>query len=206
MNKHIIISIVGVVAIIGIVYYLATENERNQVGEIMTYEESAPENTSMGDGGDDNIVVNDGTAERTFLEYMIPHHKEAVDTSKAILDSGQANTEVNALARAIITAQEKEITDMKSWYKTWYGEEYADKGTYTPMMRDLSALSGTDLNLAFLTDMIEHHTEALLKVQAVAPVAKHPETLTLAQAIAETQSNEIITMRMIMKQMPKETE
>ena len=206
MNKHFIISAVGIVAVIGIVYYLSTEDERSQVGDTMTYEDTSPESTSMGDGDQGEKVVVGGTVERAFLENMIPHHQEAVDTAKTILNSGQANTEVNALARAIVTAQEKEIADMKSWYKAWYGVEYVDNESYQPMMRDLTQLSGTELDRAFLEDMIAHHTEALLQAQAVAPAATHPETITLAQTIAETQSNEIITMRMIMKQMPKVTE
>jgi uncharacterized protein (DUF305 family) len=54
--------------------------------------------------------------------------------------------------------------------------------------------------------MIEHHTAALMQAQAVAPSAQHAETITLAQAIAETQSNEIVTMRIILKQIPVTTE
>jgi uncharacterized protein (DUF305 family) len=68
-------------------------------------------------------------------------------------------------------------------------------------MRDLSALTGTELDRAFMEDMIAHHTSALQQAQIVAPSAQHPETLALAQAIAETQSNEIITMRIIQKQL-----
>jgi uncharacterized protein (DUF305 family) len=206
MNKHLVISVVGIAAVIGIVYYLSTEDERSRVGETMTYEETSPESTSMGDGDQVKEVVNDGTTERAFLENMIPHHQEAVDAAKTVLSSGQANTEVNALARAIISAQEKEIADMKSWYKAWYGVEYADKDTYSPMMRDLTELSGVELDRAFLEDMIAHHTEALQRAQAVAPAATHQETITLAQTIAVTQSDEIITMRMIIKQMSKVAE
>ena len=206
MNKHILISAAGLIIIAGIGYYFATEDSRNQVGAMMTYEESTPENASMGDGKQDSRMVDNSATEKAFLQNMIPHHQEAIDTAKTVLNSGQANTEVNALARSIIVAQEKEIADMKSWYKAWYGEEYTTKDTYTPMMRDLSALSGTELDRAFLEDMIEHHTAELLQGQAVAPAAQHPETIELVKAIAETQSNEIITMRMILKQLPQATE
>lgn len=206
MNKHLVISVVGIAVVIGIVYYLSTEDERSQVGETMTYEETSPENTSMGDGDQGERVLNDGTAERAFFEKMIPHHQEAVDSAKTVLNSGQADAEVNALARAIVSAQEKEIADMKSWYKSWYGVEYADNGSYQPMMRDLTQLSGPELDRAFLEDMIAHHTEALQQVQIVAPAATHQETITLAQTIAVTQSDEIITMRIIINQMPEETE
>jgi uncharacterized protein (DUF305 family) len=42
-----------------------------------------------------------------------------------------------------------------------------------------------------------------MQAQTVAPNAKHAETITLAQTIAVAQSDEIIAMRMILKQMPK---
>jgi uncharacterized protein (DUF305 family) len=74
------------------------------------------------------------------------------------------------------------------------------------MMRDLTKLSGAELDKAFLEDMIAHHTEALQQAQIVAPAATHQETITLAQTIAVTQSDEIITMRMIIKQMSKVAE
>ncbi len=49
-----------------------------------------------------------------FLREMIIHHEGAVDMAKAALD--QAGDErIKALAREIIAAQEKEISEMKSW-------------------------------------------------------------------------------------------
>ncbi len=207
MNKHILISAVGVVAVASIVYYLTTADERAQVGDMMTYDESAPENPSMGDGAHTaDHMANDGATERAFLELMIPHHQEAVSTAKEVLERGGTLPEVTTLAEGIITAQEKEIADMKSWYKAWYGEEYQDKGSYTPMMGDLSSLSGAELDRAFLESMIEHHTGALMQAQVVAPSATHPETIGLAKAIAENQSNEIITMRILLKQIPATAE
>ncbi len=206
MNKHVLISATGLIIVAGIAYYFATVDDRNRVGSMVTYEETAPENTSMGDGDNNARMANDVGSERKFLEQMIPHHQEAVDSAEAVLDSGKANAEVNALARSIISAQEKEIADMKSWYKAWYGEDYVAKDTYTPMMRDLTSLTGVELDKAFLEDMIAHHTAALLQGQAVAPTATHPETITLVKAIAESQSNEIITMRMILKQLPQAAE
>jgi uncharacterized protein (DUF305 family) len=200
MNKHMLISGLGLIVVAGIGYYMVTADERNKVGSMMTYEEAAPEATSMGDGGHDSHTTDHGANERSFLEHMIPHHQEAVDTAKIILERGE-NAELKKLAGEIITAQEKEITDMKSWYQKWYGQPYVAQDAYTPMMRDLSALTGSELDRAFIEDMIAHHTSALQQAQIVAPSAQHPETLALAQAIAETQSNEIITMRIIQKQL-----
>jgi uncharacterized protein (DUF305 family) len=141
-----------------------------------------------------------GLSERAFLEHMIPHHQEAVDTAKQVVARGE-NAEVKGLAESIIVAQEKEIADMKSWYKNWYGTEFKDDATYEPMMRDLSKLTGSSLDRAFMEDMIEHHKAALTTNQQVVPNIEHNEIKTLATAIAETQSTEIITMRMLLKQL-----
>jgi uncharacterized protein (DUF305 family) len=53
-----------------------------------------------------------GTAfDRTFLELMIKHHKGAIEMLGLISDS--RNAEAAALAKAIKSAQNKEITYMK---------------------------------------------------------------------------------------------
>ncbi len=138
-------------------------------------------------------------SEKKFIEGMIPHHKEAVDTANEVLARGE-NVEVRKLAEAIVTAQEKEISNMKTWYTDWYGESYIAKSDYVPMMPDLSTLSGKELDRAFLEGMIEHHMGALMMAQQVSRSVEHPEITALIQAIAETQSAEIINMRILLKQ------
>ena len=139
-------------------------------------------------------------AERTYLEEMIPHHQAAIDSSKELLKRS-TNGDVKRLAEGIIAGQEKEISDMKSWYKSWYGVEYSEPKNPTAMMRDLSSLSGTELDKAFMEDMIEHHAHALEMGQAINPNIQHEEIRTLAVAIADTQAEEIISMRILLKQL-----
>lgn len=56
--------------------------------------------------------------DRAFIAYMIEHHKAAVDMAK--LSADRANhQEIKDLSLAIITAQEKEIADMKQWQSDW---------------------------------------------------------------------------------------
>ncbi len=141
-----------------------------------------------------------GISERQFIEHMIPHHQEAIDTAKQVLARGE-NPEVKALAENIIVTQEREISDMKTWYQNWYGIEYKDTGLYEPMMRDLTPLSGDKLDRAFVEDMIPHHTHALTMNQQVVPNIEQEEMKVLTAAIAETQSAEIITMRILLKQL-----
>jgi len=134
-------------------------------------------------------------SERGFIEHMIPHHEEAVSTAKEVLARGGSTPEIRTLAENIITAQEREIADMKQWYESWYGTPYADKGIYEPMMRDLSILSGTELDKVFLEDMVHHHMGAIMMARSVEPFIEHEEMRTLTETIIRTQSAEIEAMQ-----------
>jgi len=135
-------------------------------------------------------------SEREFLEGMIPHHQEAVDTAKEVIARGGSTPEIKKLAEDIVVAQEKEITMMKSWYQSWYGEAYEAKAdAYTPMMRDLSKLSGAALDKVFLEDMIMHHMGAIMMAQSVQSYIEHTEMAVLTGDIIRTQSFEIELMR-----------
>jgi uncharacterized protein (DUF305 family) len=58
--------------------------------------------------------------DRKFIDMMIPHHQGAIRMARAELAKGK-NTELRTIARGIITAQAKEIVQMNSWRKAWYG-------------------------------------------------------------------------------------
>ncbi len=138
-------------------------------------------------------------SEREFLEGMIPHHQEAVDTAKEVIARGGSTPEIKKLVEDIVVAQEKEIAMMKEWYQNWYGEAYiADPKDYKPMMRDLGALSGAALDKVFLEDMIMHHMGAVMMAQSVQPYIEHKEMTDLTKAIVETQTEEIQLMRRIL--------
>ena len=54
--------------------------------------------------------------DREWMLAMIAHHEGAIDMAKAVLADGK-NAAVRDLANAIITAQEAEITEMKTLVK-----------------------------------------------------------------------------------------
>jgi uncharacterized protein (DUF305 family) len=138
------------------------------------------------------------SSEREFLTGMIPHHQEAVDTAKEVIVRGGSTPEIKKLAEDIIVAQEKEIAMMKTWYQDWYGEAYvANPSDYTPMMRDLSKLSGAALDKVFLEDMIMHHMGAIMMAESVQPYIENQEITDLTKAIKETQTAEITLMKQL---------
>ena len=134
-------------------------------------------------------------SEREFIAGMIPHHQEAVDTASEVLARGGSTEEIRSLAAAIVEAQEKEITMLKKWHLDWYNEAYDEDDSYQTMMRDLSSLSGADLDKRFLEDMIPHHMGAIMMAKSVQPYIEHQEIADMADAIMKTQTDEIELMR-----------
>lgn len=135
------------------------------------------------------------SSEREFIEHMIPHHEEAIRTAQEVLDRGATTEGMISLAENIIRTQKEEVDLMRTKYEEWHGVTYEDTGVYVPMMRDLSSLSGKDLDAAFLHDMTMHHMGAIMMAQTVLPIAEHEEIETLANAIIVNQSAEIQVMR-----------
>ncbi len=59
--------------------------------------------------------------DQAFLSEMIVHHQGAVEMAQLALTNAK-HAEIKNLAVAIVSAQNKEIADMKSWLNSWYGE------------------------------------------------------------------------------------
>lgn len=57
--------------------------------------------------------------DKAFLSEMIVHHQGAIDMANAALKNAK-HQEIKDLANAIISAQTKEINQMKEWRTTWY--------------------------------------------------------------------------------------
>lgn len=68
-----------------------------------------------------NLVGKTGDEfDEAFLREMIVHHQGAVVMAESALKYAK-HEEIKNLSRAIISAQNKEITDMQNWLRNWYG-------------------------------------------------------------------------------------
>jgi len=62
----------------------------------------------------DMNVPMSGDADRDFAAMMIPHHAGAIDMAKVELQHGR-DPMLQGMAQEIVTAQEREIDDLKGW-------------------------------------------------------------------------------------------
>lgn len=145
-----------------------------------------------------------------FIEQMIPHHDSAIAMAEIALTKA-THPEIKTLAGAIIEAQSREIKDMQSWYKAWFGRDVKNGDTYS-MMGGMMSQGGmhmvgrqendtkiledaVDFDKTFIENMIPHHQLAVMMAQMLKAGTNRTEMLTLANNIIESQSKEIEQMQ-----------
>lgn len=159
-----------------------------------------------------STMMNGSVIDAHFIEQMIPHHEDAITMAKLAEEKAQ-KAEVKKLAGDIITAQNAEIEQMKSWYKQWYGRELPtgtavmkqhgmmgnSSGMHMGMMGDQSDLSrlenASDFDKAFVEEMIPHHQMAVMMASMLKGGTQRPEMKKLADDIITAQTKEIDQMR-----------
>ena len=144
-----------------------------------------------------------------FIEQMIPHHEGAIEMAKLAQERSK-RPEILTLAKAIIQSQSKEITQMQTWYKNWYGTEVPVNSTvgmgmgrgmmHGGMMgghtSDIESLKNApNLDEAFLQEMIPHHQMAVMMAQMLLSGSNRPEMKQLGEDIITAQEAEIEQMR-----------
>ena len=125
-----------------------------------------------------------------------------------------ANPEIRSLAEEIISSQQAEIAQMKSWREEWFGS------AETPPMDAMPMLPGMDMegkgmgdgatmdmtmdieelrdagpfDLAFIGAMIPHHQSAIEAGQIALEESQNPDIRSLAEGIISSQQAEIEQM------------
>jgi len=139
-------------------------------------------------------------ADVMFLQMMIPHHQQAIDISNIALKTSK-DSELIALARAIVKAQTAEIIQMKSWL--YDAEATMDMGHSMSGMggmlndSELSALSaaiGKNFDTLWLKGMIRHHDGAIHMTQMIED-ASNLEIKLFGENVVKDQSAQIVQMK-----------
>lgn len=163
-------------------------------------------------GNQTSVMKNSNTIDAHFIEQMIPHHEDAITMAKLAQTKAQ-KPEVKQLAGDIISSQGKEIDQMKTWYKDWFGEDVpvdkqvmsqhgmmgASSSMHMGMMGDASDMTNleqaTDFDIAFVEHMIPHHQMAVMMASMLKGGTQRPEMKKLADDITAAQTKEIEQMR-----------
>ncbi|MDQ3692447.1 MAG: DUF305 domain-containing protein [Chloroflexota bacterium] len=64
-------------------------------------------------------LVDEEPFDRAFIDNMIPHHESAIAMAEVALHKSK-NSEIRRIAEDIVSAQKREIEQMKQWRKEWY--------------------------------------------------------------------------------------
>lgn len=148
------------------------------------------------------------TADQMFIDMMVPHHQGAVEMAR-MAEQRAEHPELKAMAATMITAQQSEIDQMKSWRKSWFGSDEVpamgasmDHGdmpgmkSMEGMKADMERLkTATPFDLAFLDAMIPHHEGAVEMATDVQTKSEKAEVKELAAKMVADQKKEIEQMK-----------
>jgi len=149
-----------------------------------------------------SALKNLGMNEVMFAQGMIPHHQQAIEMSKMALKNG-ASPEVKKLAKGIISAQGKEMTQLNYWLSATKSSMTMDHDMGMNGMLPESAitalkkLKGSKFDAAFLKAMIAHH-EGALEMVSMLDRTKNSEAKKIAVEIRTGQSAEITLMKKLL--------
>jgi len=138
--------------------------------------------------------------QKAFIAMMVAHHQMAVDMAKVEIRRGK-DPQVKAMAKQVVADQSKEIAEMKSWYRNWYGEEIPSMPMsgamgMMGMSMDMDELrTTTEPDRVFLRMMQPHHAGAILMADMVLQGKPRKEVSDLAKQIVAAQSDEMGSMQ-----------
>lgn len=166
---------------------------------------AAPSASPLGNHAMPNGTPMGQNIDQHFIVQMIPHHEGAIDMARLALERSK-RPEIISLANGIIEAQQREIDDMSTWYKSWYGSAPPEGGMgmmhMGGMEGDVSVLrsvSASQFDREFMEQMIPHHEMAIMMAQMLEASTERDEMKELADNIITSQAKEIDMMRSWLK-------
>jgi uncharacterized protein (DUF305 family) len=145
-----------------------------------------------------------------FIDAMTPHHEGALVMAQDLAQKTK-RPELQKLAKEIISAQTKEIAQMKQWRKAWYPKAPSTPMAWHAAMNHMMAMSpeqisamkmdvdlgkaDAEYDLRFLQAMVPHHQAAIVMAKDLAQKTKRPELQKLAKGVTTSQQAEIDQMQ-----------
>jgi uncharacterized protein (DUF305 family) len=136
-------------------------------------------------------VVDD----KTFIEYVIPHHQDALDNSQTMLKFTK-DPELIIFLNNVIKNQGNEIETLRGYYKTWFGKEYVD--TYNKPIQRYTGMTSVQAEKEYITGMLGHHNGIIDIAKMVLTDSKFqykPEILELSKQIIKDQEADNIILK-----------
>lgn len=147
----------------------------------------------------DAEAAKHNTADVTFAQKMIPHHRQALDMA-ALVPSRSTNRQLNIMAKDIAGDQQAQIETLQGLLQQW-GEVAADHTGHDGMVMEgmvdaatmdkLSTLKGPEFDDLWLRSMISHHEGAVAMAHPEIAQGENPAAVKLAKIIVEWQQFEI---------------
>jgi uncharacterized protein (DUF305 family) len=75
----------------------------------------------MGMMDDPRQLANEDPFDRAFIDNMIPHHRSAIAMAEVTVNESE-DPQIKQIANDIVSAQDREIEQMKQWRQEWYPE------------------------------------------------------------------------------------
>ncbi len=80
---------------------------------------SGEDMSTMGMMKDPQHLADEDPFDRVFIDNMIPHHTSAITMAEVALQKSK-NSEIRGVAEDIVSAQKREIEQMRQWRQEWY--------------------------------------------------------------------------------------
>ncbi|HSE60984.1 MAG TPA: DUF305 domain-containing protein [Candidatus Saccharimonadales bacterium] len=121
MNKNVIVAlaiglIIGVGGTLGINALTKSDDTQQTNSTAQTVADHST--MSMADMNKELENLSGDDYDKAFIEMMIAHHQGAIDMAKLSPERAK-HQEIKDLSLAIISAQEKEISEMQQWQVDW---------------------------------------------------------------------------------------
>lgn len=167
-----------------------------------------------------------------YIEGMIPHHEQALELSRLVLDASGVRERTRALAEFIVADQTAEIDTMRAWQDAWRralpagGGSVVDghgahgpsesvttgcgdhahvemKGMATPaQLAALDAAAGDAADRMFLELMIVHHEGALEMAERAVRDGSNAFVRTSGKHVLVEQEREVAAMSALLAEAP----